>query len=263
MNRSAKDVAQELDINYTISAGNPFYVGFSRGIHVRNAMPVKERPLILGFDYGFTHPDCVICQQTIEGRFIVVDNLFGYNETIDEFGERVQTYIATEYPNFVIGQCFGDPAGKQMSDKSRLSSEHILWRMGFRISSIPSNSAFSNYNARKNIIEKKLKTLIGGIPSLIINNVPNNQILIEGFEGGYRYPDANKYGAVTESPAPDDYFEHPFNALEYVIINLYRKPEFQRQPSPAVVAYRQQQRTEKFLQHSGKKKDNYAAGFGY
>jgi hypothetical protein len=233
--RSAKDVAQELDINYTISAGQPFYVGFSRGIHVRRMEPNPQRELILGWDYGFIHPNCVITQLLPDGIWLIVDNIMGDSQTIDEFGECVKAYLNEYYQGFSFSEkCYGDPAGKQASDKSRHSSEEILNLLGFRVRSIPSNSHLSGYAQRKVIIEKRLRTLIGGIPSLIVNDVPNNEIIIEGFEGGYRYPDANKYGGTKEAPIDDGWYEHPMNSLEYVAINLFRKLDIKERPKTVV-----------------------------
>lgn len=235
--RSAKDVAQELDINYTISAGQPFYVGFSRGIHVRKMEPNRHRDLILGWDYGFIHPNCVITQLLPDGIWLIVDNILGENQTIDEFGECVLAYLNEFYEGFRFKEtCYGDPAGKQASDKSRHSSEEILNQLGFRVKSIPSNSHLSGYAQRKVIIEKRLRTLIGGVPSMVVNDVPNNEIIIEGLEGGYRYPDANKYGGVSEKPIDDGWFEHPMNAMEYVAINLFRKLDIKE--SKPIVANR-------------------------
>ncbi len=229
--RSAKDVAQELDINYTISAGDPFYSGFSRGLHLRKIKLNTTKELILSWDYGFRHPNCTIHQMSVEGIWIIVDNIFGENQTIDEFAEYVTEYLNHNYAGYQYRhRGFGDPAGKQRTDKSRLSSEQILNAMGFKVESIPSNHAYSNYAARKAIIEKRLRTLIGGIPSLVINDVPNNQIIVEGFEGGYRYPDANKYGGIAEKPVDDGWFEHPFNALEYFAINMFKPVDNKPKP---------------------------------
>lgn len=234
-NRSLKDIAQELDINYTISAGDPFYQGFSRALHLRKMQTNKDRELVLSWDYGFRHPNCTISQINAEGIWIVVDNLFGEDQTIDEFGEMVTEYLNANYAGYQYRhKGFGDPAGRHSSDKSRRSSEQILNEMGFKVQSIPSNSAHSSYAARKAIIEKRLRTLIGGIPSLVINDVPNNQIIAEGFEGGYRYPDANKYGGINEKPVDDGWFEHPFNCIEYFAVNMFKpveqKPRTQPQP---------------------------------
>lgn len=244
--RTAKDVAQELDINYTISAGDPFYQGFSRGLHVRKLKTDINKELILGWDYGFRHPNCSIHQITVEGIWLIVDNIFGENQTIDEFGEYVTEYLNQNYAGYQYRhKCFGDPAGRQASDKSRKSSEQILREQGFMVTSIPSNSAHAGYANRKAIIEKKLRTLIKGIPSLVVNDVPNNAIIIEGFEGGYRFPDANKYGGVAEKPVDDGWFEHPFNSLEYVAINLFKAVEHKPRPLPMpnMMARRQQGET--------------------
>ncbi len=234
LDRSAKDVAQELDINYTISAGDPFYQGFSRAFHLRQIKPNINKELVLSWDYGFRHPNCCINQITTEGIWVIVDNIFGENQTIDEFAEYVTEYLNQNYSGFQYRyKGFGDPAGRQSSDKSRRSSEQILNDMGFKVESIASNSAHSSYAARKAIIEKRLRTLIGGSPSLVINDVPNNQIIVEGFEGGYRYPDANKYGGISEKPVDDGWFEHPFNALEYFAINMFKPVE--QKPRPQAV----------------------------
>lgn len=231
-NRSVKDIAQELDINYNISAGDPFYQGFSRALHLRKMRISQDRELILGWDYGFRHPNCSIHQITTEGTWIIVDNIFGEDQTIDEFGAYVIEYLNQHWAGYQYRHnSYGDPAGTQSSDKSRKSSQQILNEMGFKVRSIPSNTIYSNYAARKSIIEKKLRTLIGGVPALVINDVPNNQMIVEGFEGGYRYPDANKYGGTSEKPIDDGWFEHPFNSIEYVAIHLFKPFEHKPRPS--------------------------------
>ncbi len=261
LNRTDKDVAQELDISYTVSAGTPFYKGFLRSIHVRKVMPRQDRPLILGFDYGWNHPNCIITQIWPEGNWIILDNIFGDSILIDEFAENVVTlYLAEIFPGMKIqNPCWGDPAGRQASDKSKKSSEQILRVKGFPVQSRPSNLPFTNYTARKNIIEKKLKTLIQGLPGLIVNDVPGNQIIIDGFEVGYRFPDENKYGAIREVSAADDYFEHPFNAMEYVAVNQFCPIDKQER------AYVEQQtgstRRRVLSRHRTNRPEN--AGFGY
>lgn len=260
LNRTDKDVAQELDISYTVSAGTPFYKGFLRSIHVRKVMPRQDRPLILGFDYGWDHPDCVITQLWPEGNWIILDNIFGDSILIDEFADVVTRYLAEMFPGMKIqNPCWGDPAGRQASDKSKKSSEQILRVKGFPVQSRPSNLPFTNYSARKNIIEKKLKTLIQGLPGLIVNDVPGNQIAIDGFEGGYRFPDENKYGAIREVPAADNYFEHFFNSLEYVAVNQFCPIDKQER------VYVEQQtgatRRRALSRHRTNRPDN--AGFGY
>lgn len=228
-NRSSKDLAQEIDINYTVSAGEPFYNGFRRAIHVKEMNISLDKELVLCFDYGFQHPNCSIHQLSAEGIWIIVDNIFGEAKLVEEFGYVVQDYMQQNYPNHRWGdKCYGDPAGRQSSDKTRKSSEQILQEIGFKVRSTPSNQRLTNYNARKKIIERRLRTLLTeGIPALVVNDTPGNQIIIEAFEGGYRYPNANKDGGIVEHPLQDNYYEHPMNTVEYFAVNMFRPSESQ------------------------------------
>ena len=220
---SSKDLAQEVDRSYTISAGEPFYNGFTRGSHVKKFDVNTQVDLTLGFDYGFIHADCVVMQFLPEGNIVIVDNILGDNEVIDEFAERVKMYLNKTYPGLGYGRvCYGDPAGEQSSDKSKSSSADVLRSKGFNVISIPSNSEMAGYARRKVVIEQKLSVMINGMPGLVVNDVPNNEIIIEAFEGGYRFPDPNKYGGVTEKPVDDGWYEHPMNAIEYVMVNICR-----------------------------------------
>lgn len=224
LNRPAKDIAQEIDINYTVSAGKPFYGGFIRGLHTRKVEVIRGKELLLGWDYGYHFPCCVISQIDSKERWNILDCLLGADELIDAFGERVKQYLNLNYLGFSVRN-FGDPAGEQESDKSTRTSAMILADVGFKVTSIPSNSNQANYDARKSIIEKKLKTLIDGIPALTINDTPANQIIIEAFEGGWHYPEASNTGFIDEKPVKDGYYEHPINCIDYIAVNTFKAIE--------------------------------------
>lgn len=218
--RSKKDVAQELDINYTVSAGEPFYTGFIRGMHTGKFVANPDRELVLGWDYGFIHPNCIITQLDVKGRLLILRNVFGENQLIDEFAGDVKVVLNQFFPGYAV-RCFGDPAGNQESDKSKYTSVQILAKNGFYVGSKPSNTSTTNYDARQAIIDGKLKQLIQGVPALVIDDNVSTQVVIEALEGGYRYPDPNKYGGVKEKPARDGYYEHVMNSLEYIAVNMF------------------------------------------
>lgn len=221
--RPTKDIAQELDINYSISAGSPFYIGFKRHLHVPSfpLRAIEGKDLLLGWDFGFIHPCCVITQITAKGHWDILDCILGENEQIEDFGRKVMTFLNLTFKGSTIKN-YGDPAGQQESDKSKLTSVQILNTVGFKnMVSRPSNTPQSNYSGRKNIIEPKLKTLIDGSPAIRVNDIERCHIIIEAFEGGYRSANPNKYGHVPESPVRDSYYEHPMNALEYIAVNVF------------------------------------------
>ena len=70
------------------------------------------------------------------------------------------------------------------------------------------------------------------------------KILIEGFLGGYHYPQHEQGQSFTqnfEAPEKDGYYEHTMNAMEYIFVNKYKamtakgRPPLRRnlQPEPA------------------------------
>lgn len=230
--RSADDVAQELDINYNVSAGKPFYHGFRRSLHaIRGLVPVRDKELLCGWDYGFVHPAFVVTQLDARGRWTWFAALLGDREQIESFADRVREFLNTRFPGYTIRE-YGDPAGNQESDKSKMTTVQQLNRKGFRPVSQPSNLPGTNYAARKNITEDKLSTLIDGLPALMINDCPETQILIEAMEGGYRFADPNKYGFTPETPVRDGYYEHVMNAMEYIEVNCFRVVERKQAPAP-------------------------------
>lgn len=198
--------------------GTPFYTGFNERFHKRRLTVNKYKPLLLGWDYGFRHPACAITQLDAPGRWGILREIMGADETIDKFADKVKGYLNIYFPNYPA-RSYGDPAGKQVSDKNEQTSEDILRSKGFNVISKP-----STYRERKEIIEKNLSTIISGFPALMVD--PSCKTIIDGFLGGYHYPmirEGQEFRAIkTEIPYKDGYYEHLMNALEYIAVNVFK-----------------------------------------
>lgn len=198
--RSPTEIAQELDISYIASAGKAFYSGFQKNLHTGKFQVNTAKELILGWDFGWHVPACIVAQIDAKGRFIILREILGQDETIEKFGNRVRVYLNQEFPG-MYHKSYGDPAGDQKSDKNEQTSIQILRGIGFDVKFTP-----STYRQRKEIVERLLSTLIDGIPAFIVDD--SCSMIIEGFEGGYRYPDAKNSGAMSECPLEDGVYEH-------------------------------------------------------
>jgi hypothetical protein len=177
----------------------------------------------------------VFAQQDHNDRLVILDELMPTDVTIEVFIEMIKKEINLEFPN---AQCryFGDPACVQVNDKSERTSWQIMRDRGIAV-----RYCQSDYRLRKELIEKKLGTLVLGKPMLLV--VECCKILIEGFLGGYHYPifeQGKQFNSSYEMPEKDGWYEHPMNALEYIIVNMYKaltpkaKPMIRRmQPEPA------------------------------
>ena len=209
--------------------GTPYYSGFKDNLHTGEFEWNQYKELILGWDFGFHHPACVITQIDLQDKWIWLREILGNDITIDKFAEQVKGVINLYYPKAQIVN-FGDPAVTQKNDKSELTSWEILFAKGFEIHHKP-----STYRQRKEIIEKKLSTLISGKPMLLADR-RYCRIAIDGFLGGYHYavrkegsPNTDKY----EQPFKDGYYEHVMNAGEYIAVGMFtpidiKRPQIQR-----------------------------------
>lgn len=201
-----------------IPDGAPFYQGFKEALHKRELTANQHKPLLLGWDYGYRHPACVVTQLDAKGRWLILHEIMGENITIDQFAEVVKEELSTRFPDKEV-LCYGDPAGEAKTDKSEETSVEILKSKGFTVISEP-----STYRTRKEIIEGKLSTIIHGIPALVVNNPC--KIIVDGFLGGYHYPlikQAQQHTTVkTEMPYKDGFYEHVMNAMEYIAVNVFK-----------------------------------------
>ena len=219
LRRKPREVAEELDINYVASAGKPFYDGYHIEAHRRKDLKLnKDLPIIRGWDFGYHHPGIVFAQLQRD-RLVVYREYMGSDITLRKFRDEVIIMSAEIIRTGELQDgCrefidYGDPAGNQKSDKDDLTSVEILSEKDIQLTSI-----FSTYQMRKAIIEDKLHTYDQNIPMLIVDE--KCVIIDEGFQGGYHYPE-KILKAYPENPEKDGWYEHLFNALEYICVNIF------------------------------------------
>ena len=196
-----------------IADGKPFYDGFQENLHKRALKYIKGKVIYRGIDFGFHHPGIVYCQLDANDRFMILAEILGNELTIDKFADQFIAFENTYFPG-VKFETYYDPAGEQVTDKSEKTSVEIL-----ADKKITGRCKQSTYRERKELVERKLTTLIGGIPALIVDE--SCKIIIDGFLGGYHYPKAQGTKPVKEEPERDGYYEHLLNALEYIVVNLF------------------------------------------
>ncbi|HDY68069.1 MAG TPA: hypothetical protein ENH85_09780 [Candidatus Scalindua sp.] len=201
--------------------GKPFYQGFIERIHKRQLSYNTEKVIYRSWDYGYRHPACSFHQIDAKGRWLILREVMGTDITIEKFGNYIKTMCKEWFSN-VKFEDYGDPAGEQVSDKSEKTSVEILASLGIFVTSKP-----STYRERKEIIERKLATLIEGIPALIVDE--GCKVIVDGFLGGYHYqvrkPGQAFNPAIFEVPFKDGYYEHLENSVEYFAVNQFQGAE--------------------------------------
>lgn len=89
--------------------GKPYYSGYKEILHSQELKWIPERDLILGWDFGWHHPACLITQIDLQDRWCWLREIIGNDITIEKFKEVVKQQLNYYYPN---ARClhFGDPA---------------------------------------------------------------------------------------------------------------------------------------------------------
>ena len=213
-----------------IPDGKPFYSGFNSLRHVRELTYIPNKTIYRGIDFGFHHPACLWMQKDVNDRFMVLKELMGREITIDKFAPKIIEFENEHFHGHNQYETYYDPAGNQVNDKSEKTSVEVLADHG-----IHGYCKQSTYRERKEIIERKLATMHGDIPALIVDK--SCRTIEEGFLGGYHYPQAKAMKQTPEEPVRDGFYEHLMNCMEYIIVNLCDSTGHTADMSDAYVDY--------------------------
>jgi hypothetical protein len=215
---SAADWEQEMEINFNVPKGLPWYPEFRYDFHVAKAplVPVEGRPILRGWDYGLT-PATVFCQTTAKGQVLVLyPELQSWESGILSHGRVAQSESATYFPGYRFMD-WGDPAGNQRAQTDEKTCVQVLREeFGINVNSGPVAAA-----QRDLPIRKALTTITqDGQPMLLID--PRCTWLIAALTGGYQRKEVA--GRVTDELADNEY-THIVDALGYVVSMTGRAEE--------------------------------------
>jgi len=191
-----------------IASGRRLYPEFSKGLHVKPIQYIVGQPIYRGWDFGYYHPACIWVQIDEDNRLNILYSCMGENVFLNKFVDRVLFESNKRFPGVSEYYDFCDPAGNMKSDKDKRNSIEILREKGIY-------ARFRYVIVKKGIemLNKKMTTITQGKPEFIVD--PSNSILIEGFEGGY------KYRGDTDEPFKDGYYEHLQDGLRYIVNNMF------------------------------------------
>ncbi|NKB82014.1 MAG: hypothetical protein GKS05_09025 [Nitrospirales bacterium] len=112
---SLRDWKREHEIDFTVTAGKPFFDTLNRDVHVRDLTYDRTLPLLRGWDFGRRHPACIWAQLTKDNRMHVLHSLMETNKNIFVFTPLVVAETNARFPGAQIAD-FGDLAGAQETD---------------------------------------------------------------------------------------------------------------------------------------------------
>lgn len=202
----------------TILKGKQVYNKFKQSYHVAQQPLVWAKgDLWRGWDNSGNSPACVVVQEPQAGQYQVLKEFHSDKMGISDFAEMVTAQCNLSFPNASY-QDFGDPAGEARYSKRSggFTSNAEIMRETCKVNVQASDN---NWDARREAVERTL----GRIEGLLID--PGCIRLINGFLGGYHYPEIGNTGMFKDQPEKNKY-SHVHDALQYVMLKMRHSSDY-------------------------------------
>ena len=197
--------------------GRVVFNNFNRDMHVsKEPLEFVGKRLYFGWDNTGNCPAAVVGYIPSAGMFHVLREYHTERMGIVDFGNYVLADRNSRWPGIEFFD-YADQAGESGFSKSGgglTSNAQMMRELGIEV--VPSEQ---NWEARRESVEFQLGRLVGGNPAFLID--PSCRRLINGFLGGYCYPEIGATGYHRDSPEKNK-FSHVHDALQYLMAALLR-----------------------------------------
>ena len=197
--------------------GQAVFPEFRHSIHVDDLEMFPGVDGMIGFDFGRRRPAAVLAQRRPDdGGIDRLKSILGQSETTRQFGNRLVQVCNMEFPlirNWVV---FCDPHGRKQESSAEETDIQIL------------NSIFPDIRYRDVSKKRRIELMSEGLCTLTKMGRPRSRFdregcayLIEGYGGGYHFPEATPGRRFVEEPVADGYYEHGMDADGYIEVNTH------------------------------------------
>ena len=225
--RTGKAWRREMEIDWTVASGLPVYAEeYVRDIHVAK-QPIEYDPSLVvyrGWDFGNT-PACVWAQMDSLSRLLFIRELVTWDgrgpqrsSNIEAMMPLVTAISSAEFPgaHFID---YADPAGWSRSQTDGKSCVDIMTAY------LSATQGYADirpgpmsWSARNNAMTRALTRMVSGAAALQIS--PTCSMLVEGFEGAYKFKEKGQSGLYTGDPEKNAW-SHPMDGAHYVVGALF------------------------------------------
>lgn len=196
--------------------GKKVYPEFSRDLHVSPfPLHIEDSKIIRGWDNTGLNPACVITQTGPTGQWKILKEFCGHDIGIMDFGEMVLLWCREKFGWNAKYKDIGDPAGKNR-DSTKTSPHDYLRKLGIRI-----EDGIQTFKIRREAVAGQLNRLINQAPAIVID--PSCTMLIDGFDGGYAYPEIGNTGVFKTEPQKPSQYADIHDALQYPATRLFAR----------------------------------------
>ncbi len=219
-----KDYADRPDLLQTLVRGEwgvtirgqQVYPEFDRRIHVSpySLLPERKVQIIVGWDNTGLHPAISLSYINNIGQWCVFKEFTFFDEGITSATETLILWCDANLPEGCTYRHIGDPAGKNRDSNKKSPADYIsgkardynrvitiedgIQTFKIRRESVANRLGYVELDKKGNVIGKKPRMINQDDPAFLVD--PSCVRLIDGFEGGYAFPERGHSGTYADAP---------------------------------------------------------------
>lgn len=224
-----KDYANRPDLLKTLVRGSwgvtvrgkIVYPEFRRERHVakESLVPVKPVQVVRGWDNTGLSPAINLSFVNALGQWRIFKEFCFEDTGIQDATEAMIIWCSMNLHPDCKFKDYGDPAGKNRDSNKKSPAYYIREKAKDYGQSIDIEDGIQTFKIRRESVSGRLTKMINGEPAILID--PSCTRIIDGFEGGYAYPEIANSGVFRDEPAKNEY-SHIHDSIQYPATRLFR-----------------------------------------
>jgi hypothetical protein len=200
-----KVVYPEFDANFHVADTNLLPI-------VQEAIKQGKTEVVRGWDNSGLHPGAAMTFLLPGGQWLIFKEFWEQEIGITDFGDMVKMWCAENLPGATYVD-IGDPAGRIRDATKQSPRDYLSQHCNIYI-----EDGIQTFKVRRESVASRLVRQINGGPALVID--PSCKLTIDGFAGGYCYPEIGTTGIYKPEPLKDKYAD-VHDAIQYPATKLF------------------------------------------
>lgn len=202
-------------------AGKLVYPEFNRRLHVSTEplLPTRPTHIIRGWDNTGLSPAINLSYISPAGQWRIFKEFCWEDAGIDDATEEMIVWCNMNLPAKCTFQDIGDPAGKQRDSVKKTPARYIAEKAKEYNQHITIQNGVQTFKIRREAVAGRLNLLKNGEPAILIDR--SCTMIIDGFDGGYAYPEIGNTGMYRLEPAKNEY-SHIHDSIQYPATILFK-----------------------------------------
>jgi hypothetical protein len=200
---------------------------FNRAVHVSKVSMFPQEPtlIIRGWDNTGLAPAIILTYFSTWGQWRPFKEFCFKDTGIMDAAEAVIHFCLQQLPPGCKFRDIADPAGRTRDSSKQSPADYIAQKSQQMGHYIRLEEGVQTFKVRREAVANRLTRMINGQPAILID--PSCETLIEGFEGGYAYPEIGNSGEFKTEPMKNDY-SHIHDSLQYPATRLFTHSDIER-----------------------------------